>query len=62
VQKHAECIKELKSGLESFETQDMQKLLEFHETIEAQLEQLTDETQVRNPKLVLHTLCVFALF
>ena len=54
VQKHAECIMEVKSGLESFETRDMQKLLQFHETIEARLEQLTDESQVRNMILVLH--------
>ena len=53
MQKHAECIMELKSGLELFETGDMQKLLEFHEAIEARLEQLTDESQVRNPNLLL---------
>lgn len=46
VQKHATSIMEVKSGLESFETRDMQKLLRFHESIEARLEHLTDESQV----------------
>eukprot|EP00250_Pteridium_aquilinum_P021412 c25114_g5_i1 orf=700-3336(-) len=46
VQKHAASIMEIRSGLESFEARDMQKLLRFHESIEARLEQLTDESQV----------------
>ena len=57
MQKHAECIMEVKTGLESFETRDMKKLIQFHETIEARLEQLTDESQVRNMNLVLHMFC-----
>ncbi|KAI5066848.1 hypothetical protein GOP47_0017376 [Adiantum capillus-veneris] len=46
VQKHAASILEIKAGLESFETRDMQKLLRFQESIEVRLEQLTDESQV----------------
>lgn len=46
VQKHANSILEVKSRLEAFETNDMHKLLKFHESMEARLEQLTDESQV----------------
>ncbi|MCO5574933.1 hypothetical protein L7F22_028728 [Adiantum nelumboides] len=46
VQRHAASILEIKAGLESFETREMQKLLHFHESIEERLEQLTDESQV----------------
>lgn len=46
VQMHASSILEIKSRLESFEARDMQKLLRFHENMEARLEQLTDESQV----------------
>ena len=43
---------EVKSGLESFETRDMEKLIQFHESIEMVLEQLTDESQVIEGVLV----------
>jgi hypothetical protein len=46
VHKHAASIMEVKSCLESFETQDMEKLIRFHQSIEMVLEQLTDESQV----------------
>lgn len=46
VQQHAECILETKVAIECFETSDMDHLLRFHESVEIQLEDLTDETQV----------------
>ncbi|MCO5611187.1 hypothetical protein L7F22_065437 [Adiantum nelumboides] len=47
VSKHASSILYVKSQLETFETHDMKQLMRFHRNIEALLEQLTDESQVR---------------
>ncbi|MCO5592373.1 hypothetical protein L7F22_046375 [Adiantum nelumboides] len=46
VQRHAALFSKIKAGLESFERQEMQKLLRFSENIEEQLEQLTDESRI----------------
>eukprot|EP00249_Psilotum_nudum_P001753 c14414_g1_i1 orf=1010-3172(+) len=46
VQQYASSVLELKSALECFETDHMETLLEFHQRVEARLEQLTDESQV----------------
>lgn len=46
VEKHSASIMELRSSINSFETKDMKDLLKFHQHVEQQLENLTDETQV----------------
>ncbi|THU48438.1 hypothetical protein C4D60_Mb09t26240 [Musa balbisiana] len=46
VEKHYASIMELRSSINSFETKDMKDLLKFHQHVEQQLENLTDETQV----------------
>ncbi|XXG71737.1 hypothetical protein AAC387_Pa07g0995 [Persea americana] len=46
VQKHATSIMEMKSTINSFQTNNMADLQKFHQYLEFHLENLTDETQV----------------
>ncbi|KAM7253340.1 hypothetical protein ACFE04_025958 [Oxalis oulophora] len=46
VKQHAKPIMELKIAIDSFQTKDMTKLIEFQKNAESFLEILTDETQV----------------
>lgn len=46
VQKHATSIMEMKSAINSFQTNNMADLQNFHQKLEFHLENLTDETQV----------------
>lgn len=48
VQKYAKPITEMKPILSSFQTKDMNELMEFHKKIESVLENLTDESQVND--------------
>eukprot|EP01018_Ginkgo_biloba_P022435 Gb_27159 [translate_table: standard] len=45
-QRYKSPILEMKSAIESFETEKMDELLKFHQYVELHLEDLTDETQV----------------
>lgn len=44
--KHKQLVLELKAAITSFQTKDMDELIEFHKHVEENLEKLTDETQV----------------
>ncbi|XP_031092919.1 uncharacterized protein At4g04980-like [Ipomoea triloba] len=46
VSNHHQEIIQLRSAIHSFQTKDMQKLLQFHKEVEEQLEKLIDETKV----------------
>ncbi|XP_019159089.1 PREDICTED: uncharacterized protein At4g04980-like [Ipomoea nil] len=46
VSKHHQEIIQLRAAIDSFQTKDIQKLLQFHKAVEEQLEKLTDETKV----------------
>ncbi|XP_062013228.1 uncharacterized protein At4g04980-like [Rosa rugosa] len=46
VQKYSKAIINMRTTLSSFQTKDMNELLEFHKKVEFILENLTDETQV----------------
>ncbi|XP_028761617.1 uncharacterized protein At4g04980-like [Neltuma alba] len=46
VVKHEKLILELKAGIASFQTKDMDELIKFQKHVEQNLENLTDETQV----------------
>ncbi|KAK1420081.1 hypothetical protein QVD17_21399 [Tagetes erecta] len=46
VKNYSDSIKEVKSALASFQTTDMDELIDFHKYVESHLEKLTDETQV----------------
>ncbi|KAM5588319.1 uncharacterized protein ABKV19_006653 [Rosa sericea] len=46
VQKYSKAIINMRTTLSSFQTKDMNELLEFHKKVESILENLTDETQV----------------
>ncbi|GMJ14663.1 hypothetical protein HRI_005135500 [Hibiscus trionum] len=46
VKKYEKQIKEIKTSISTFKTNDMSELIKFHRSVESVLENLTDETQV----------------
>ncbi|XP_076948847.1 uncharacterized protein At4g04980-like [Bidens hawaiensis] len=46
VKNYSDSVKEVQSALISFQTTDMDELIDFHKYVESHLEKLTDETQV----------------